>query len=87
MSPSSEDNVAFDNVRIKGASSRNASFEALDSNGNPRGWYGKYILKSTDAADGEKYIEVSHNGRAFQAIKCKKGQPVKITFMVRDVKR
>lgn len=89
MSNSTKDYVAFDHIRIEGASVKNGSFEQLDAKGNAQGWYalGKYTLKKTDAADGENCVEVFHNGRAMQNIKCKKGQPVKITFMVRDVKR
>ena len=82
--------VAFDNIRIEGASIKNGSFELVDSNGNLQNWRGmgkKYVLKNTDAADGKNCVEVSHNNRAYQTIKCKKGQPVKITFMVRDAKR
>ena len=81
--------VAFDNIRIEGAALNNGSFEQLNTKGNPQGWIGmgKYNLKNTDAADGKNYVEVTHNDRVSQMIKCKKGQPVKITFMVRDVKR
>ena len=89
MSPSPKEYVAFDNIRIEGASIKNGSFEQLSSKGFPSGgWYAmrKFNLKKTDAADGENYVEVFHNGRAMQNIKCKKGQPVKITFMVRDAK-
>ena len=90
MSPSPKVYAAFDHIRIKGASVQNGSFEQLDPKGNPQGWWvgmGKYTLKKTDAADGKNYVEVTHNDRVSQMIKCKKGQPVKITFMVRDVKR
>jgi len=89
MSNSTKDYVAYDNIRIEGSSIGNGSFEQLNSKGNPQGWYGmgKYILKNTDAADGKNCVEAFHNGRAMQNIKCKKGQPVKITFMVRDAKR
>ena len=85
---SSQTPVAFDHIRIEGATVRNGSFEQVDSNNNLQSWHGKKIvLKTTDAADGKNYIEVSQNDRASQWIKCKKGQPVKITFMVRDIKR
>ena len=87
MPNSTKEYVAFDNIRIEGASIRNGSFEQLNAKGNPQGWYGKCILKKGDAADGGNYVEVFHNGRAIQTISCKKDQPVKITFMVRDVKR
>ena len=91
MSSSMKDyDVAYDNIRIEGASIKNGSFELVDSNGNLQNWRGmgkKYVLKNTDAADGKNCVEVSHNNRAYQVIKCKKGQPVKITFMVRDAKR
>ena len=87
MSNAAKEYVAFDNIRIEGASVKNGSFEELNSKGTPQGWYGKNILKKGGAADGENYVEVFHNGRAFQTITCKKGQPVKITFMVRDAKR
>ena len=89
MSNSTKDYVAYDNIRIEGSSIGNGSFEQLNSKGNPQGWYsmGKYILKNTDAADGKNCVEAFHNGRVLQTIKCKKGQPVKITFMVRDAKR
>ena len=89
MSSSTKDYVAYDNIRIEGSSIGNGSFELLNSKGNPQSWYGmgKYILKNTDAADGKNCVEAFHNGRVMQTIKCKKGQPVKITFMVRDVKR
>ena len=90
MSNSAKEYAEFDNIRIEGASIKNGSFEQLSSKGFPSGgWYAmrKFNLKKTDAADGENCVEVFHNGRAMQAIKCKKGQPVKITFMVRDAKR
>lgn len=89
MSPSPKAYVAFDNIRIEGASLKNGSFEQIGAKGTPQGWYamGKYTLKKADAADGENCVEVAHNDRALQLIKCKKGQLVKITFMVRDAKR
>lgn len=91
MSSSMKDyDVAYDNIRIEGASIKNGSFELVDSNGNLQNWRRmgkKYVLKNTDAADGKNCVEAFHNGRVLQTIKCKKGQPVKITFMVRDVKR
>ena len=90
MSPSTKDYVAFDNIRIEGASLTNGSFEKINKNNHPHGWFWmgkKYVVKKPDAADGEIFVEVSHNDRAIQNIKCKKGQPVKITFMVRDAKR
>ena len=85
--------VAYDNVRVEGATVKNGSFENLDKKGFPKNWgsYGKtkkYVLKKgSDAADGKKYIEVNHDNRAIQRIKCKKDQPATITFMVRDAKR
>ena len=81
--------VAFDNIRIEGATLKNGSFEQLNPKGAPQGWsaVGKFSLKNTDAADGKNCVEVFHNGRAIQNIKCQKGQPVKITFMVRDAKQ
>lgn len=85
--------VAYDNIRIDGAAIKNGSFENLDKKGFPKNWgsYGKtkkYVLKKgSDAADGKKYIEVDHDNRAIQRIKCKKDQPATITFMVRDAKR
>ena len=90
MSPSPKVYAAYDHIRIEGASLQNGSFEKLNPKGHPQGWWfglGKYILKTTDAADGKNYVEVTHNDRISQIIKCKKGQQVKITFMVRDVKR
>ena len=88
MSNSTKDYVAFDNIRTEGATLKNGSFEQLNSKGFPSAWYAmrKFTLKNTDAADGKNCVEVFHNGRAIQNIKCKKGQPVKITFMVRDAK-
>ena len=84
--------VAYDNIRIEGASIKNGSFEQVDAKrGLPGNWINysksKYVLKTGDAADGKNYIEVSHDYRAIQKIKCQKGQLVTITFMVRDVKR
>ena len=90
MSPSPKVYAAYDHIRIEGASLQNGSFEKLNPKGHPQGWWfglGKYILKTTDAADGKNCIEVSQNDRISQWIKCKKGQLVTITFMVRDIKR
>ncbi len=84
--------VAYDNVRIEGASIKNGSFENAEKKGLAKNWGidGKknfYVLKKGDgAADGKRYIEVSHDYRAVQKFKCKKGQTVTVTFMVRDIK-
>ena len=89
MSPSAKVFAAFDHIRIEGASLQNGSFEQLNAKGNLQGWYPmkKPVLKNTGAADGKNCVEVNHDDRFTQMIKCKKGQPVKITFMVREVKR
>ena len=89
MSPSPKVYAAYDHIRIEGASMQNGSFEQLNPKGNLQGWYPmkKPALKKTGAADGKNCVEVNHDDRFTQMIKCKKGQPVKITFMVRDVKR
>lgn len=85
--------VAYDNVRIEGASIKNGSFEQVDPERElPKKWgsypKAKMVLKTgDDAADGKKYVEASHDNRAIQLIKCKKGETVTITFMVRDAKR
>jgi|GEM_PF-2021103 len=86
--------VAYDNVRIEGAAAaiKNGSFEKMNpKTGMPQNWATgktkKYVLKKgDDAADGKNYIEASHDYRAIQRIKCKKGQTVKVTFMVRNIK-
>ena len=89
MSPSAKVYAAYDHIRVEGASLQNGSFEQLNPKGNPQGWYPmkKPALKKADAADGKNCVEVNHDDRFTQMIKCKKGQPVKITFMVREVKR
>ena len=89
MSTSPKVYAAYDHIRIEGASMQNGSFEQLNPKGNLQGWYPmkKPALKKTGAADGKNCVEVNHDDRFTQMIKCKKGQPVKITFMVRDVKR
>lgn len=86
--------VAYDNVRIEGATVENGSFEDVDTksglseNWGTEGKKNHYVLKKgDDAADGDNYIEVSHDNRAVQKLKCKKGELVTVTFMVRDVKR
>lgn len=85
--------IAYDNVRIEGAEIKNGSFEQVDPERElPKKWgsfpKAKMVLKTgDDAADGKKYVEVSHDNRAIQLIKCKKGETVTIIFMVRDAKR
>ncbi len=85
--------VAYDNVRVEGATVKNGSFENVDKKGLAKNWGidGKknfYVVKKgDDAADGKRYIEVSHDYRAVQKFKCKKGQIVTVTFIVRDLKR
>jgi len=86
--------IAYDSIHIEGALLKNGSFEHQDSRkGMLKNWtiYAKkksYVLKKgNDAASGKKYIEVSHDNRAIQRIKCRKGQTVTVTFMVRDIKR
>ena len=85
--------VAYDNIRIEGAAIKNGSFEHVDpQKGLPKSWTAyakaKYLLKKgDDAGDGKRYVEVSHDNRAIQQIKCKKGQIVTVKFYVRDIKR
>ena len=85
--------VAYDNIRIEGATLKNGSFEHKKTKGGgAQYWYSwsksKYVLKIGDeAAAGKNYIEVSHDHRAIQRIKCKKDQQVTVTFMVRNIKR
>lgn len=85
--------IAYDNIRIDGAEIKNGSFEDVDlEKGSSKDWShlgkAKYVLKTADdAADGKNYIEVTHDNRGIQLIKCEKGRTVTVTFMVRDAKR
>ena len=57
--------VAFDHIRIEGATIKNGSFEQVTPNNKFQDWQGgKYVLKTTNAADGKNSIEVSNNNRA-----------------------
>lgn len=75
----------------------NGSFENVGGNGTPQGWMFANTDKSNppvtedsrakvitgDAADGDKYVRVWHNSRAWQGLSVEAGVPVTITFFYR----
>ncbi len=75
----------------------NGSFENVGGNGTPQGWMFANTEKSNppvteesrakvingDASDGDKYVRVWHNSRAWQGISVEAGVPVTITFFYR----
>ena len=81
--------VAYDNIRVEGAVLANGGFETYQPP-RPNGWWSmgeNCRVVGENAPEGKNYVEVSHNDRFFQHIKCKAGELVTVTFLVRDAKR
>lgn len=81
--------VAYDNLRVEGAQLVNGGFEQYQPP-CPAGWWnmGKDSkIVGENAPEGKNYAEVSHDDRYVQEIRCKGGQLVKVTFLVRNAVR
>ncbi len=78
---------AYDDLRIEGATFKNAGFEELGKRGFPESWRGapKMATDATDAPEGKYYVTVTFDNRVTQIIDCKAGKPVTIRFKTKNM--
>lgn len=89
--------IAYDDLKIEGATLKNPSFEASDANGKPDDWSinnspeslppiddrNRAKIVTGNAVDGEKAVRVWHNSRVNQTLQVEAEKPVTITFSYR----
>lgn len=89
--------IAYDDLKIEGATLKNPSFEASDATGKPDDWVinnspeslppiddrNRAKIVTGNAVDGEKAVRVWHNSRVNQSLQVEAEKPVTITFSYR----
>jgi hypothetical protein len=75
--------IYFDEVEVEGADIENSNFEETDEKGKLKAWNlskggAEKVEDEATASSGQNCVKVWHNSMAYQKLKVKKDQPVKI---------
>jgi len=89
--------IAYDDIKVEGATLKNPSFEVTDETGKPADWnitsntdslppiddHNRAMVLTGNAVDGEKALRVWHNSRATQSLQVEAEKLVTVTFSYR----